>query len=80
MSFIICTNHVFNILALVLSVGSNQMELRDYQVHDRPVNCISFCTWDSYKLFSTSHDGSVRCGDIIKRTFDIVSIKSFILF
>uniref|UniRef100_A0A2S2R3H0 WD repeat-containing protein 76 n=1 Tax=Sipha flava TaxID=143950 RepID=A0A2S2R3H0_9HEMI len=45
---------------------------RSYQVHGAPVNCISFCTWDPHKLFSTSHDGSVRCGDINKQTFDII--------
>ncbi|XP_025195814.1 WD repeat-containing protein 76-like [Melanaphis sacchari] len=47
-------------------------EMREYRLHDAPVNCISFCSWDPYKLFSTSHDGSVRCGDIVKRTFDII--------
>lgn len=51
--------------------------MREYHVHDAPVNCISFCSWDSNKLFSTSHDGSVRCGDIVKRTFDIVSRIAF---
>lgn len=44
-----------------------------FMVHKAQVNCISFCTWDPNKLLSTSHDGSVGCGDIVKRTFDIVS-------
>lgn len=52
--------------------NNNNSELREYRLHDAPVNCISFCTWDPYKLFSTSHDGTVRCGDIVKRTFDII--------
>lgn len=43
-------------------------------MHDGPVNCASFCSWDPLKLFTTSHDGVVRCGDILKRTFDIVSL------
>ncbi|XP_015365077.1 PREDICTED: WD repeat-containing protein 76-like [Diuraphis noxia] len=56
-----------------LTLYSNKnSEMREYRLHDAPVNCISFCTWDPYKLFSTSHDGSVRCGDIVKRTFDII--------
>jgi len=53
--------------------NNRNSEMREYELHDAPVNCISFCTWDPYKLFSTSHDGSVRCGDIFKRTFDVVS-------
>lgn len=53
--------------------NKNDSDMREYHVHNAPVNCISFCSWDSSKLFSTSHDGSVRCGDIVKRTFDIVS-------
>lgn len=53
--------------------NNRNSEMREYRLHDAPINCISFCTWDSYKLFSTSHDGSVRCGDMDKRTFDIVS-------
>ncbi|VVC43138.1 Hypothetical protein CINCED_3A001417 [Cinara cedri] len=43
-----------------------------YKVHDTSVNCLSFCSWDPYKLFSTSHDGSVRCGDIVNYTFDMI--------
>lgn len=48
-------------------------ESQMFVVHKAQVNCISFCTWDSNKLFSTSYDGSVGCGDIVKHTFDIVS-------
>lgn len=56
-----------------LSLYNNRnSEMREYRLHDAPINCISFCTWDSHKLFSTSHDGSVRCGDMDKRTFDII--------
>ncbi|XP_026811576.1 WD repeat-containing protein 76-like [Rhopalosiphum maidis] len=61
-----------------LSLYNNRnSEMREYRIHDAPVNCISFCTWDPYKLFSTSHDGSVRCGDIVKRTFDVIYKKDW---
>lgn len=49
------------------------LEIQMFMVHKAQVNCISFCTWDPNKLLSTSHDGSIGCGDIVKRTFDIVS-------
>lgn len=52
--------------------NNRNSEMREYRLHDAPINCISFCTWDPYKMFSTSHDGSVRCGDIVKRTFDVI--------
>ncbi|XP_050548765.1 WD repeat-containing protein 76-like [Daktulosphaira vitifoliae] len=52
--------------------NQKQDDLREYKVQHGPVNCLSFCSWDSYKLYSTSHDGSVRCGDIVKRTFDTI--------
>lgn len=54
--------------------NQKENDSREYKVHCGPVNCLSFCSWDSYKLYSTSHDGSVRCGDIVKRTFDTVSL------
>ncbi|XP_050435279.1 WD repeat-containing protein 76-like [Adelges cooleyi] len=52
--------------------NQKETDAREYRVHHSPVNCLSFCSWDPYKLFSTSHDGSVRCGDIVKRTFDTI--------
>lgn len=54
--------------------------MREYKVHNCPVNCVSFCSWDPCKLFSTSHDGTVRCGDISKHTFDMVSQNYFIYY
>lgn len=46
--------------------------------HKALVNCISFCSWDLNKLFTTSYDGSFGCSDIAKNTFDIVSIIVFL--
>jgi len=43
------------------------------QIHDQAVDCISFCTWNPNQLFSTSYDGTVRYGDIVQKTFNIVS-------
>ncbi|XP_027850967.2 WD repeat-containing protein 76-like [Aphis gossypii] len=40
--------------------------------HKALVNCISFCSWDLNKLFTTSYDGSFGCSDIAKNTFDII--------
>lgn len=60
--------------------NKNDADTSELNIHNGPVNCISFCTWDPYKLFSTSHDGSVRCGDITKRIFDIVSKINFVFY
>jgi len=60
---------------LALYNRSNNLKVPIYQIHDAPINCLSFCSWDTHKLFSTSHDGSVRCGDLVKCTFDTVSIN-----
>lgn len=67
--------YLFIVVALY---NKSNLDMRECHVHEAPVNCISFCSWDPFKLFSTSHDGSVRCGDIVKRTFDVVSNKLFI--
>lgn len=40
--------------------------------HTALVNCISFCSWDLNKLFTTSYDGSFGCSDITKNTFDVI--------
>lgn len=53
--------------------------MQEYRGHYSPLNCVSFCTWDSYKVFSTSHGGIVRCDDIVKHSFDLVS-KNYLLF
>ena len=44
-----------------------------FQHHSRPINCLSFDTYDSSKLVSTSYDGSVRL-------FDINAEKSSVVF
>lgn len=61
------------ILIFVGFYSRNDSDIRQYHVHNAPVNCISFCSWDPLKCISTSHDGSVRCGDLTKRTFEVVS-------
>lgn len=41
-----------------------------FEPHVGPVNCTSFCTYDATKIYTTSHDGTVRCGDLNKLVFD----------
>lgn len=53
---------------------------KTFCVHDAPVNCLSFCSWDPHKLFSTSHDGSVKYGDTVNYTFDTVSKIDFYIY
>jgi len=57
-------------------VKDNKSEKHGVQVikhHSRPINCLSFDTYDSSKLVSTSYDGSVRL-------FDINAEKSSVVF
>ncbi|XP_069686474.1 WD repeat-containing protein 76-like isoform X2 [Periplaneta americana] len=42
------------------------------QPHSGPVNCTSFDRYSAVKIYSTSHDGTVRCGDLNKLVFDEV--------
>ncbi|KAJ4429561.1 hypothetical protein ANN_21730, partial [Periplaneta americana] len=42
------------------------------QPHSLSVNCTSFDHYSAVKIYSTSHDGTVRCGDLNKLVFDEV--------
>ncbi|XP_029344274.1 WD repeat-containing protein 76-like isoform X2 [Acyrthosiphon pisum] len=55
-----------------ITLYNRNSEMQMSMVHKAQVNCISFCTWNPNKLFSTSHDGSVGYGDTVKHTFDII--------
>lgn len=59
--------------------SKNHSDMRQYRIHNAPVNCMSFCSWDPFKMMSSSHDGTVRYGDLAKQTFDEVSeIQNYI--
>ena len=51
--------------------GSESVQV--FQPHVGPVNCTSFCTYNATKIYTTSHDGTVRCADLNKLVFDQVS-------
>jgi hypothetical protein len=51
--------------------GRESVEL--FQPHVGPVSCTSVCSYTAAKLYTTSHDGTVRCGDLNKLVFDQVS-------
>jgi WD40 repeat protein len=52
--------------------GTDSVQL--FQPHVGPVNCTSFCSSDATKIYTTSHDGTVRCADLNKLVFDEVSL------
>ena len=52
----------------------NNKGLLQFSPHQCAVNCISANQYDMYKLFSTSHDGTLLCADIEKGIFNNVSI------
>jgi WD40 repeat protein len=65
---------------LVFSTGlwdvlsdSGHESVQLFQPHVGPVNCTSFCTYRATKIYTTSHDGTVRCGDLNKLVFYEVS-------
>lgn len=43
-----------------------------YQPHTRTINALEFMPQDSTKLYSVAYDGSVRCLDMVKNSFDFV--------
>ncbi|KAJ9586229.1 hypothetical protein L9F63_020138 [Diploptera punctata] len=43
-----------------------------FEPHVGPVNCTSFCVNNPTKIYTTSHDGTVRCCDMNKLVFDEV--------
>ncbi|XP_076347171.1 WD repeat-containing protein 76-like isoform X2 [Tachypleus tridentatus] len=43
-----------------------------FEPHSRPVNCIQISGDNQEKLYSSSYDGTVRCGDLVKCVFDEV--------
>ncbi len=45
-----------------------------FEPHSRPVNCLQFAPGNPNKIYSTSYDGTVRCGDIDKGVFEEVSV------
>uniref|UniRef100_A0A1B6CKM1 WD repeat-containing protein 76 n=1 Tax=Clastoptera arizonana TaxID=38151 RepID=A0A1B6CKM1_9HEMI len=53
-------------------VASTDSGLAEYEPHVRPINCISVSSADHTKLFSTSHDGTLRLADIQKASFALV--------
>ncbi|PNF25037.1 hypothetical protein B7P43_G06982 [Cryptotermes secundus] len=48
---------------------SGHESIQLFQPHVGPVNCTSFCTYRATKIYTTSHDGTVRCGDLNKLVF-----------
>ena len=59
---------LWNVLS---DIGSESVQV--FQPHVGPVNCTSFCTYNATKIYTTSHDGTVRCADLNKLVFDQVS-------
>ncbi|XP_026813789.1 WD repeat-containing protein 76-like [Rhopalosiphum maidis] len=55
-----------------INLYNRNSEIQRFIAHKALVNCMSFCSWDPNKLFSTSYDGSFGCSDISKHTFDII--------
>ncbi|XP_013784880.1 WD repeat-containing protein 76-like [Limulus polyphemus] len=43
-----------------------------FEPHCRPVNCIKVSGDNHEKLYSSSYDGTIRCGDLVKCVFDEV--------
>ncbi|XP_038052643.1 WD repeat-containing protein 76-like isoform X2 [Patiria miniata] len=41
-----------------------------FQPHSRPVSCLQFAHGNPTKLYSSSYDGTVRCGDFERGIFD----------
>jgi len=58
--------------------GSESVQL--FQPHVGPVNCTSFCTYSATKIYTTSHDGTVRCADLNKLVFDQIYASDENLF
>jgi WD40 repeat protein len=56
---------LWNVLS---DIGSESVQV--FQPHVGPVNCTSFCTYNATKIYTTSHDGTVRCADLNKLVFD----------
>jgi WD40 repeat protein len=53
--------------------NSGHESVQLFQPHVGPVNCTSVCSYNATKIYTTSHDGTVRCGDLNKLVFDQVS-------
>nr|CAD7455876.1 unnamed protein product [Timema tahoe] len=51
-------------------LGDSDLSVQVFQPHCGPVNCLSVCEYDQTKLYSTSHDGTVRRADLDKLIFD----------
>ncbi|KAJ7311137.1 hypothetical protein JRQ81_006740 [Phrynocephalus forsythii] len=43
-----------------------------FVIHSGPVSCIHFSSFNPAHLFSLSHDGTLRCGDVTRAVFDEV--------
>nr|XP_008118629.2 PREDICTED: WD repeat-containing protein 76 [Anolis carolinensis] len=46
--------------------------IHTFVTHSRPVSCIGFSPSNPAQLFSLSHDGTIRCGDVTRATFEEV--------
>ncbi|KAG8330947.1 WD repeat-containing protein 76 [Homalodisca vitripennis] len=47
-------------------------EVVQFNPHKAPINCVTADETDVSKVFSTSHDGTVRRADLNKSVFDLV--------
>nr|CAD7268224.1 unnamed protein product [Timema shepardi] len=54
-------------------LGETDLSVQVFQPHCGAVNCLSVCEYDQTKLYSTSHDGTVRRADLHRLIFDDVS-------
>ncbi|PSN55626.1 WD repeat-containing protein 76 [Blattella germanica] len=52
--------------------GKEGKDIMLFNPHIGPVSCINFCSYNPERIYSTSHDGTVVCGDMKKGIFDDV--------
>jgi hypothetical protein len=52
--------------------------LLQFEPHRCAVNCISASHYDMFKIYTTSHDGTLLCADIEKGVFNNVCTFFFI--